>query len=188
MRDFETIDMGGRPVRIYRLMLESPYMRSRAEEFSALLTRHRAEFMADRFRGCGVHRIRCVRGHETNVSVGQSLHARRVRCLTCEPPASRGLVWTSYYVVHDPAGRRVKVGVTGADPERRLNMHRRDGFPVVVRLLTGLPAAQVPLMEKAILQQIRASGHAPIRGREYFHDDALLLAVRAVDDYPLRQT
>lgn len=177
------IDIGGVPVRASGYMMSAKSRREEVERFGALLIRDGATFADTFYRGAQkTHLVQCARGHCIKIKAGEALYRKRILCRECEPYL---VIWTAYYVVHNPIGHCVKFGVTGGNPQLRLNDHRRDGFVSVLRLLTNLPAENVPKMEKDILEMIRVSGAKPIRGREYFTDDVLPVLLNAVDNYPI---
>jgi hypothetical protein len=64
-------------------------------------------------------------------------------------------------------------------------VHRAEGYHTVVRLLTGLPADVAPMMEDAVRATLRLARMEPIRGREYFDADALVVILDVVDNYPV---
>lgn len=179
------IEIGGVPVRASGYMMSTKARREEVERFGDLLTLSGATFADTFYRGAHkAHLIRCAHGHEIRIKVGEALYRKRILCRECEPHL---VIWTTYYVVHNPIGHLVKFGVTGVNPRLRLNDHRRDGFISVLRLLTNLQSEHVPKMEKDILEIVRASGAQPIRGREYFTDDVLPVLLDAVDGYPIER-
>ncbi|MFJ4738192.1 hypothetical protein [Streptomyces sp. NPDC088775] len=90
-----------------------------------------------------------------------------------------------FYVVVDDVRGRIKFGITSGDPRPRLRDHARDGFEIVVRLLTGLPETVAPDLERKLIRMLTLAGVEPVRGREYFDRcPAETLILDIVDHYP----
>lgn len=111
--------------------------------------------------------------HPTSVLGGTGL------CQTCSVGESDVL-----YVVS--SSDTVKFGITSGNPRPRLTEHRRTGYRTVIRLLTGLPGDVAPRLEQDVIATLRLAEYIPVRGREYFHLDALAVILDVVDHYPLR--
>ncbi|MEV7123884.1 hypothetical protein, partial [Kitasatospora griseola] len=119
------------------------------------------------------HRVRCKKGHSSTPRPSDVAQGGGI-CRTCA-----GRSWDVFYVVVDLASNRIKFGISSGDPRPRLSDHARAGFTVVARLLTGLPDAVAPNLEREVITALAQAGVAPIRGREYFdrHSaEALILA------------
>ncbi|MGW1204191.1 hypothetical protein [Streptomyces cyaneofuscatus] len=91
-----------------------------------------------------------------------------------------------FYVVVDDVSSRIKFGITSGDPRPRLGDHARDGFKIVVRLLTELPETVAPDLESNLITMLMLGGVKPIRGREYFDRcSAETLILNVVDQYSI---
>jgi hypothetical protein len=96
----------------------------------------------------------------------------------------KGKIWDVFYVVSDEAQNNIKFGITSGDPRPRLRNHARQGYKVVVKLLTGLPVGAAWKLERSIILHLRQAGEMPERGREYFPARALPLILDIIDHHP----
>lgn len=90
------------------------------------------------------HQVRCAAGHICSIRPN-SLQQGSGICRTCA-----GRIWDVFYVVANRFAAQIKFGITSGDPRQRLDVHRRDGFDEVVRLMTGLPGIEAPEIESAV--------------------------------------
>jgi hypothetical protein len=80
-----------------------------------------------------------------------------------------GKSWDVFYVVTNLETSTLKFGITSGDPRPRLADHASDGFRMVNLLLTALGDGAALFIEDAVKASLRAAGHRPVRGLEYFH-------------------
>ncbi|MFB9603877.1 hypothetical protein ACFFTQ_12935 [Streptomyces roseofulvus] len=120
--------------------------------------------------------LRCAEGHPCSPTPSNVLRGSGL-CNRC-----RGKSWNILYVVQDPKIGTVKFGVTSGDPGIRLDVHRRDNLTEVHRLREALPNTVAPDLERALKAVLRARGHRPVRGVEYFAREALEDVLAVVDD------
>jgi hypothetical protein len=146
--------------------------------FKALLAEQGAVLLEPAWLGNGKpHLVRCAAGHERKTR--PSLFYRRDWvCQTCA-----GRIRDAFYVVTTATGNRLKFGVTSGDPRQRLAKHRRDGYTITVRLITGLPGQAAIKTEDACLDALRMADQKPVYGREYFDGTALALVLDITDNY-----
>ncbi|MEU3860398.1 hypothetical protein AB0F03_24010 [Streptomyces sp. NPDC028722] len=129
--------------------------------------------------GSGVpHRVQCTSGHNCdplpgNIKFGTGL------CRKCA-----GLAWDVFYVLINEDTGTVKFGITSGSPRPRLAVHARDGYQLVVRLLTGLPDDVALSLERAARTALLDAGHVPVRGREYFSASLVQFVLDTVDHHP----
>lgn len=127
------------------------------------------------------HLVQCSEGHRgwvlpNNVREGHDV------CLHCSRTYAHRGAWDAFYVVANDSIGAVKFGITYGDGAERLRDHRsRSGYSRVVRLLLGMPADSALALERDILKALRAHGHVPIQGREFF-DIATLTVIAAMAD------
>jgi hypothetical protein len=120
--------------------------------------------------------VRCRAGHScwpwpSSIRRGQGL------CRSC------WFRWDAFYLVTSDVA--AKVGVTSGNPRARLADHRRDGYSVVVRLLSGLPDGLAHALECDVLRTLKLAGCQPLSPhREYFDISALPVMLDVVDNYP----
>ncbi|MEU3070514.1 hypothetical protein ABZ712_27015 [Streptomyces sp. NPDC006906] len=132
-----------------------------------------------KWRGSGVpHRVQCASGHNCdpipgNIKFGTGL------CRKCA-----GLAWDVFYVLINEDAGTVKFGITSGSPRPRLAVHARDGYQLVVRLLTGLPDDVALSLERAARTELLDAGHVPVRGREYFSASLVQFVLDTVDHHP----
>lgn len=124
------------------------------------------------------HPAICEKGHEcaprpSDISRG------RGACGVC-----KGRIWDAIYVVRDPFNEIVKPGITSGDPRPRLSDHERAGLDDVVCVHTGLPDRAAFELERNILATLDVAGIKPVRGREYFPDDALPIILDLIRNHP----
>lgn len=122
-------------------------------------------------------RIVCRNGHLTEVRPSSVLRGQGP-CRFCF------VRHDVLYIVTGPDG--VKFGVTSGDPADRLSVHRRNGYPTVERLWTGLPEDVAYQSEAFLLRAVRDAGFVPVQGREYFAPEALPTILRLADGLSLR--
>jgi hypothetical protein len=123
------------------------------------------------------HRIQCVVGHITSPRPGH-VNGGTGACRYCA-----GKTWDAFYVVTDTENHRLKFGITSGDPRPRLAQHRTDDYRTVERLLTDLPGAVAPDLERSVMAALQLAGEQPIRGREYYDISTLALVLDIVDGY-----
>ncbi|MFJ8017434.1 hypothetical protein [Streptomyces sp. NPDC096339] len=97
-----------------------------------------------------------------------------------------GKEWDVFYVVMDEEEESLKFGITSRSPRRRLREHAKDGYTIVIELLTGLPQGAGLDIERAVKGALRLAGVQPVRGAEYFDAAALALVLDIVDNHPDR--
>ncbi|WP_288027590.1 hypothetical protein [Arthrobacter sp.] len=147
--------------------------------FKALLAEQGAVLLEPAWLGNGKpHRVRCAAGHERETRPSY-FYDRDWVCQTCAGRRIRD----AFYVVATATGDHLKFGVTSGDPRQRLAAHRRDGYTVVIRLVTKLTGRVAVDTEDACLEALRLAGLKPIRGREYFDGAALALVLDIADNY-----
>lgn len=76
-----------------------------------------------------------------------------------------------FYVVRNPYTQIVKFGITSGNGSDRLNTHKRDGFTEIVYIHKNFSRARQ--LEDTMKILLRNCGFQPIRGHEYFRDNAL---------------
>lgn len=108
------------------------------------------------------HRVRCPASHVTSSRPDQVLRGIGM-CHFCA-----GRSWDVFYVVANPGTSTLKFGITSGDPRPRLADHALNGFRQVDLLLTALGGGAALSIERAVRVGLRAAGHRPVRGSEYF--------------------
>lgn len=147
--------------------------------FRARLAQDGAVLLEPKWLGARVrHRIRCSAGH-ISTPLPNGVQQGNGLCRDCS-----GKNWDVFYVVGNDDAELVKFGITSGSGRRRLYDHRRDGFVTVHRLLSGLPDAAAPSLERDVQAVLRLAGEEPVRGREYYPDRVTALVLDIVDNYP----
>ncbi|MFF3575887.1 GIY-YIG nuclease family protein [Streptomyces mirabilis] len=123
------------------------------------------------------HLVQCRNGHTTTVRPAGVQQGQGI-CRFCA-----GCEWDVFYVVVNEADGHLKFGITSGDSRHRLRFHKADGFIRVVRLLTALPGTDAPTLEKTLIQELKAQGKQPVRGREYYLISELPFVLNIVDAY-----
>ncbi len=121
------------------------------------------------------HRIICKNGHETTAHPSTARDGQGI-CRFCAH-----MSWDMFYVVTNDSLARVKFGITSANAEPRLQVHRRNGYRTVIRTMTDLPTA--PDLERSVLATLRLAGTPPVHGREYFDLAALPVILDVADNW-----
>ncbi|MFJ7069887.1 hypothetical protein [Streptomyces sp. NPDC101115] len=121
--------------------------------------------------------VLCAEGHKCAPRPNHTLRGVGI-CRTCA-----GKAWDVLYVVTDLKLSVVKFGVTSGGPRRRLSEHRYEhGLTEVHRLHERLPGTVAPDLERHIKRVLRARGHEPMWGSEYFPGAALTDVLAVVDE------
>jgi hypothetical protein len=132
----------------------------------------------DTYLGSGRgHHIRCAAGHDayptpTKVQQGGGV------CAACSHELP-----TVFYVLENPDDRIAKFGISSIEGRRRLSDHRRFGYDVVHRIVTGLPEGVARETEKAVMAALALAGETPVRGLEYFDISCLALILDVADSW-----
>lgn len=149
-----------------------------AAQYVGMVTNHGGTPLEPYQGSAAKHRIRCAKGHDVRQTPAHLMagHALCRRCAYKE--------WDAFYLVRDNANDLLKFGITSGNPHRRLKVHAKDGFDVVVRLHVGLPGNTAPELERTIIAALRDAREAPVRGREYYRGGALALVLDLVDNHP----
>ncbi|MGW2867898.1 hypothetical protein [Kitasatospora sp. NPDC001225] len=123
------------------------------------------------------HLLQCAHGHLTRVRPAGVQQGQGI-CRFCA-----GQAWDAFYVVTNNTVGQVKFGITSGDPRPRLRTHAAAGFTRVLRLMTGLPGEDAPMLERAAIKALRLQGKEAVRGREYFELVELPTVLAVVDAY-----
>lgn len=122
--------------------------------------------------------VRCAKGHEGWPRPSHTLQGIGI----CHACANK--TWDVFYVVRDSTAGVVKFGITSGDPRPRLGNHASNGLRDVIRVVKGLPHGVAREMELVTRSALGDAGMKPVRGREYFADDALPLILDLLDHHP----
>jgi hypothetical protein len=144
--------------------------------FRAALTAAGSVLLEPAYRGNKFgHRARCKEGHENRLRPDVVARGFGV-CRDCAYKT-----WDVFYVLQHETEPRVKFGITNLDGKPRLRTHRKFGYTVVVRLVTGLAGRVARDTEDAVRAALADAGHQPVKGREYFDVSCLGLILDVAD-------
>lgn len=109
--------------------------------------------------------VKCGAGHLTKVSPNYVQSNFKIACRRC---TKRN--WNIFYIVLNPIACQIKFGVTSGNPKRRLAIHAKAGYTEVIKLLINVDAYS---LETEVKKLLKAKGHKPVHGVEYFSTDCL---------------
>lgn len=122
----------------------------------------------------GLHAIICSAGHHVHTRPDNITQGHGI-CRLCA-----GRDHNVFYILGNPILHQIKFGVTKNDPRPRLKKHKREGFTDFYECLESFPGAYD--LECKIKLGLAEAGFEPVRGREYFRDDALPFILSMIPD------
>lgn len=124
------------------------------------------------------NQIMCINGHINDVI------PHRIMSTNAKPCECYCYNWDILYVLINEINNTFKFGITSKNERRRINENKRDGYTKLIVLIKNINAKY---FEDIIKNCLKNAGFVPVRGDEYFSNDALFIVIQLLESYAINR-